>query len=126
MQRHTKQQELLSQFILKMNRPYTVKEIHEEVLKDIPSIGQATVYRALKKLIDSGKVVQIKIQDKTPYYEVSSMGHHHHFHCRLCNKVFDIFSCAGDVKKLCPKNFTLEEHELNLYGVCEGCSSSLI
>ena len=54
-------------------------------------------------------------------YEVSGKEHHHHFHCRACGKVFEVFGCLGGYTNLVPEGFQLESHEVILYGRCREC-----
>ncbi|MEL7073813.1 MAG: hypothetical protein AAGK34_07270, partial [Planctomycetota bacterium] len=48
--------------------------------------------------------------------------HHHHFHCTVCDRMFDVDGCVGKLASLLPRGFTLEDHELTLRGRCKSCS----
>jgi hypothetical protein len=48
-------------------------------------------------------------------------GHHHYFQCRRCEKVFDVPTCPGNLDKLAPAGFMVEDHEIILYGRCGAC-----
>jgi Fur family ferric uptake transcriptional regulator len=48
--------------------------------------------------------------------------HHHHFQCRQCHRVFDVHGCPGNFNRLAPKGFTVEDHDLTLYGRCTHCA----
>jgi Fur family ferric uptake transcriptional regulator len=54
---------------------------------------------------------------------VADKEHHHHFHCRRCDKVFEIEDCPGSLRHLAPAGFQAERHEIILYGLCAGCAS---
>jgi len=35
--------------------------------------------------------------------------------------VFDVHQCPGELKELAPKGFSVERHELTLFGKCSDC-----
>jgi len=89
-----------------------------------PTLGQATVYRALKRLEGDGRVQRITDLDGRARFEVER-AHHHHFHCRECDQVYDVPGCAARspsaLSQRLPKGFSLEGHEVWLRGVCASC-----
>ncbi len=100
----------------------TAIEIHGFALKEVPSIGLATVYRSLKSLAADGQVVSVEIPGEPPRYERADKGHHHHFLCRQCGGVFELEKCLEGVKTMAPPKFRVEDHEIILYGACDKCS----
>jgi Fur family ferric uptake transcriptional regulator len=54
-------------------------------------------------------------------FEMSGGGHHHHFQCRRCQRVFEVDACPGNLAALAPAGFTVEDHDLTLYGSCRDC-----
>jgi Fur family ferric uptake transcriptional regulator len=107
--------------IEKAHRPLLAQEILEAAACDSPGIGQATVYRNIKTLVEGGLLSTVHLPGENPRYEVSHLHHHHHFHCNLCNKVYDVHDCPGDLKQLAPAGFQVERHEVTLYGRCAAC-----
>lgn len=101
--------------------PLSASEIHDAAARSVPGIGLATVYRALKSLVDGGEVVPVVLPGDTPRFEVADLAHHHHFHCRECGKVFEVEGCPPNLARLAPRGFAVEGHELVLYGRCTGC-----
>lgn len=97
------------------------QEILEAADRSAPGIGLATVYRALKWLIQSGDVVTVELPGDTPRYELAHQHHHHHFSCRACGRVFEVDGCPGDLARLAPRGFAVEAHEVVLYGRCAEC-----
>jgi len=103
--------------------PLLPEEILSAARAACSTLGQATVYRALRKLEQTGAVQKVIIGDGRPRYE-STRAHHHHFHCRKCERVYDIDGCASSSAALgdsLPVGFELEGHELVLFGVCSDC-----
>lgn len=124
--RSTKQQDAISAVIADANRPLSVQEIHDAALESVPGLGVSTVYRALRRLEEDGDIKPVNIPGQPDRYEPAEVAdtHHHHFHCTNCDKVYDIDACPGDLKKMLPKGFTLEDHELTLKGVCAKCANA--
>lgn len=102
-------------------RPLLPPEILAAAQVEQPSLGIATVYRNLKILIDAGEVRSVDLPGEATRYESAHRGHHHHFHCSTCRRVFDIPGCPPDLHKLAPKGFKVARHELTLYGTCSDC-----
>jgi len=38
--------------------------------------------------------------------------------------VFDFFGCTNGFERYAPQGFSLERHELFLFGRCEGCATA--
>jgi Fur family ferric uptake transcriptional regulator len=102
-------------------RPLSPQEIADSAQETVPSLGIATVYRALREFVDEGSLIAVNAKGGVRY-ELSDIGHHHHFHCRECDKMFDIKGCLGNLSKLVPIGFVIAEHELTISGTCRTCS----
>lgn len=87
----------------------------------VEGLGIATVYRTIRTLMDESWLVPVELPGEASRYEVSGKEHHHHFHCRTCGKVFEIFGCLGGYTNLVPEGFHLDSHEVILYGLCRDC-----
>ena len=122
--RNTKQRQVIRKVIETEARPLTVGEVLELSQIDLPSLGQATVYRALKDLVTEGWLEAISVAG-TSRYERADQGHHHHFHCHSCDKTFDIPGCIGDLKSLVPEAFKILAHELTIFGMCRTCNGGV-
>jgi Fur family ferric uptake transcriptional regulator len=122
MARKTPQRLAILKAIEEEDRPLRVSEILDLGREDVPSLDQATVYRNLNRLVDEGAVLRINHPALGALYERTGKKHHHHFHCRVCDRLLELPGCAFDEKRHTPKGFKTESHELFLYGVCSGCS----
>jgi len=89
----------------------------------VPGLGQATLYRHLKTLLEESRLRVVTLPDGETRYELAALKHHHHFHCRVCDSVVDVDGCPlARVKEIpLPPGFRLESHEVTLFGVCGGC-----
>jgi len=103
-------------------RPLTPLEILTEAQKLVARLGLATVYRNLRMLLDEGFLREVLIPGDSPRYEQAGKGHHHHFFCFRCGKVFEIAGCRPEVNTLVPAGYIQEFHELTFYGSCAGCA----
>lgn len=121
-ERNTRQRMAVRRALEANRTPMRAQEIHGDAARVVPGIGLATVYRALKSLIESGEVVTVELPGDTPRYELAHPHHHHHFRCRSCGRVFEVEGCPGDLAALAPQGFSVDGHEVVLYGRCAGCT----
>lgn len=98
------------------------QEVLERAQLEVPGMGLATIYRNLKSLVEAEELQVVQLPGENPRYERVGHSHHHHFQCRSCNRVFDVHACPGNLAKLAPEGFSVEDHELTLYGRCADCS----
>lgn len=120
----TPQKSVLSRIITESERPLTAQEIFAVAQKELPNLGMATVYRALKQFLADGQLRLVEIPGATPHYESSAKHHHHFFFCQQCEKLFNLVGCVRGVNALAPERFHVRRHEIVLYGDCEDCLSA--
>lgn len=123
-QRRTRQREVIAGVIRDARGPLTVPEILERAQTALPALGIATVYRTLKLLQEAEQVETVILPTGETRYESADLGHHHHFHCRGCDQVYDLSTCpvrVPDDREL-GRGFLVERHELTLYGLCPACA----
>ena len=123
MERNTRQRKAIHQCMEEAGRPLAPQEILEHAQGVVPGIGMATIYRNIKSMLEAGEITTVSLPGGSDRYEIAGHGHHHHFHCRSCDKVYEVHACPGDMQKLTPEGFVLESHELTLYGLCSNCRS---
>ena len=119
--RNTKQRSAIRSVLAQGEHPMTVDELHAGAQKHVNRIGIATVYRAIRSLVDEGDIVPVEVPGEAVRYEASGKGHHHHFHCRTCGRVYEIHGCTRSIEVLAPAGFAVEAHDLILTGRCEQC-----
>ena len=123
MERRTRQREAIWSALRQASRPLGPREILDRARVEVPQLGLATVYRNIRALIGQGRLRVVELPGAADRYEPAGKAHHHHFHCRSCDGVFEVESCPGGFAKAAPRGFTLERHEVVLYGLCASCAS---
>ena len=121
MERDTQQRRAIRAVIEEAGRPLGPREVLDSARSQCPGLGIATVYRTLKAGVEGGWLHQVDLPGDAPRYEITGKQHHHHFHCRGCDRVYEIDGCPEGLRKLTPPGFSLEEHEVVLYGRCPEC-----
>ena len=122
MGRRTDQKAAIRGVIEDAERPLTAQEICDAAQGDVPGLGIATVYRNVKALTKKGFLHAVDLPGEPARYELAGLGHHHHFQCDDCGKVFDVHGCPGGVSKIIPEGFELRSHEILMYGRCKSCA----
>lgn len=123
MERDTRQRAAIRDAIINAQRPLLPAEVLEAAQSAVPGLGIATVYRNLKQLSDDGDIHVVWLPGENARYEAAGHEHHHHFQCTQCQRVFDVHACPGDLSRLAPPGFTVEDHDLTLYGRCKECKA---
>ena len=121
MERNTTQRAAIRQCLADAGRPLLPQEVLEAAQAQVPALGIATVYRNLKAMVDEGELRAVTLPGENPRFELAGHQHHHHFQCTQCQRVFDVHACPGDLSRLAPLGFTVDDHDLTLYGRCKDC-----
>lgn len=120
--RRTKQREALQAVLEGAERPLSIGELLDAASRRVDGLGVATVYRAIRALLDAGRIEAVDIPGEPTRYERSDKGHHHHFQCEKCERVFDVAGCLENLRKLVPPRFRVSDHSVTFYGLCAGCA----
>lgn len=122
-QRNTVQGAIVLKTVNKLKCHATADEIYEEIAKDYPNIGRATVYRNLQKLCDAGQIRKVEVPEGADRYDHICKDHYH-VRCVSCGKVFDmdmpyitgLEKTANDLH-----GFALLGHDIIFKGICPKC-----
>lgn len=112
--------------ILKESKvPLSPQTIHQSALARNCNIGLVSVYRTLDLLSELDLVRRVHGQDGCHGYVLASPGHHHHLICRKCGKAVE-FTGSDDLSDFIERiekktGFAIDEHILQLYGLCPQC-----
>lgn len=122
-QRQTKQRQVIEAMLRQADRPLLPNELLIQAQESLPKLGIATVFRALKKMVDEGNAKVVCLPGDSPRYERAGLVHSHYFKCHECGRVFDVNGCPGHLESLLPDGFQLTHHEITLFGRCADCSA---
>ena len=119
----TKRRYAVLRSIREAEGPLSVAEVHERAGREVPGLGIATVYRAIKALREEGEVEVVSLPGEEARYEPVGRGHHHHFRCRDCEKTIDLEVCPVGLPSgtTLPGGYEVDGHSLTLYGRCSSC-----
>lgn len=96
-----------------------------EIDAELEGIGRATVYRAIEQLEKLDLIRRVDLGGSALGYEKldPSGEHHHHLVCRRCGRVeaFEDEVLESAVDAIDRHGFTIETHEVTLYGLCQDC-----
>jgi len=102
-----------------------IDTLYQLVKESDSRIGQATVYRTLKLLTQSGLAQTARFGGTATLYEAADEEHHDHLVCRSCGLIVEFFNEEIELlqDKIAEENgFKLETHKMELYGLCPKCS----
>jgi Fe2+ or Zn2+ uptake regulation protein len=109
---------------------FTANELWQRLRKSDESIGRATIFRAMRQLVEKLVLDCIDFSDGTRLYRVcggrilDSGQHHHHLACNICHRIIDFHFCLpkDELDRIGEnENFLIEGHSLTIYGVCQNC-----
>ncbi len=121
MKRKTTQRAAIEAVFRQHDGPVSVDDILADGRVMVDSLNQSTVYRNLKLMLQRGRIKQISHPSLGTLYERTGKGHHHHFHCRGCNRIYELPGCALKENEVAPDGFVMEDHEVFLFGLCPIC-----
>ena len=124
MERNTTQRRAIREILSDADRPLTPQEVLEGARRTVPQMGLATVYRTVKALIDEGWLEAVEMPGEPQRYERAGKEHHHHFNCTKCGRTFEMEGCPEGLETMVPGGFTMETHEVFIYGLCDECNDS--
>ncbi len=108
----------------------TVEELYDEVKKECPEIGLATVYRTVQLLEELGVICKISLNDGCNRYElIHEYEHHQHHHliCTECGKIIEVeVDLLDNLEHSIEEkyNFFVKDHSVKFFGLCDGCKNN--
>ncbi|MBO0910520.1 MAG: transcriptional repressor [Acidobacteria bacterium] len=119
--RNTRQKDAIRATFVETDRPLSPDEVLSYAKRGVDDLSIATVYRNLKAMVEEGWLVAVQLPGESPRYELAGKGHHHHFLCHDCRKVYELEGCIPSIKPKLPRGFRVVSHDLLLHGVCSAC-----
>lgn len=104
----------------------TSADVLTQVEAQDPTIGRASVFRALELLTGLAIIRPTFLKASTPTYVLmSERGHHSHIVCTQCARIVELDECVVDsLTDQIEANYRirLTGHLLEFYGTCEECN----
>ena len=106
----------------------TAEEIYDEVKRNCPDIGLATVYRTVLLLEEVGIIYKLDLNDGCSRYELvhnNEEHRHHHLVCNECRRVIEVEEDLLDELENSIQEsygFKILDHSVKFFGICSECN----
>ena len=111
--------------IFSCHKHFDIETLYEKLRRKGKNISQATIYRTLPLLVDSGLIREtLRCQGKLNYEQVFGHEHHDHMVCIKCGRIIEFKDDKLErlQSSLCRKyGFKSLEHKLGIKGYCKQC-----
>ena len=122
--RLTPQREVLLRVLSEAMGHLTADDLVQRVREVLPTVSHATVYRNLQELAREGLIRTLGVAGTAVQFEVNP-DDHHHFVCRKCGHVWDVYLSSLDVRinrrRSELRGFQVDRRSVQLHGLCAGC-----
>lgn len=122
--KYSKQREKILE-VLNQNKIHpTAEKIYSLLLARGEKVGLATVYRNLKQLVESKKVLSVKTFEPTERFD-GTLSPHYHFLCEKCNTVYDLpIEITQDLTNNTEKlGYSVTKYNIMISGICPNCKN---
>jgi Fe2+ or Zn2+ uptake regulation protein len=122
--RLTRQRVLVAEALASARRALSAQELYDRIKTTNPTLGRATVYRALEAQVQDGMASRFERDGHVSAYIACDATHHHHLVCTRCQRVEDLDETA--VAPLLSSvgrryEFQVDHAALDFYGLCRSC-----
>ena len=101
----------------------SAENLHQRLIKGMPTLSLDTVYRTLGTFVDHGLINKVETVESQAHFEVLQQ-QHHHLICRKCKAIIDFQWHSIDSASL-PEEINawgrIERKNIVIYGVCHNC-----
>ena len=127
--RNTKQKELIIEILNHHRTHPTIEDIYQYAKEKDPSIGKATIYRNINRLVEEGNIIKLPNSNNESYHYDINISPHNHLLCKNCGKIYDIYYYDNNyndiIKNITTQNpINIEKITILLEGLCEKCYKS--
>ena len=102
----------------------TADALFKKVRKVLPTVSHATVYRNVQELVRAGLIGTLARSGAAVQFEINP-DHHHHFMCRRCGQVWDVYldqvAVTRDRQRSPLNGFRIDRRDVQLHGLCARC-----
>jgi len=127
-ERVTRQRVLVADHLAAAGRQLTADELFRAIRGVEPTIGRATVFRTVERLVDAGVARRLELDGHVYAYVACRPAHHHHLSCTRCGRVEDVDEAY--VRPVADRladdlGFEIDDARLDFYGRCARCRSDV-
>jgi Fur family transcriptional regulator, peroxide stress response regulator len=122
--RLTPQRDVLLRALSEATGHPTADDLVNAVRKVLPTVSHATVYRNVHELVRAGLIGTLERSGAAVQFEMNPV-HHHHFVCRRCGHVWDVYldqiAVTVDRQRSPLNGFQIDRRDVQLHGLCARC-----
>jgi Fur family ferric uptake transcriptional regulator len=127
----TIQREVILETLYNSDEHLTPEALHHLIQEKFPDLntGIATVYRTLSLLEDSKMVTSLSFGAQGKKYELGAKEHHDHFICTECGDIVEFVDEEIEKRQhaIADKlNFKMQDHSMQIYGICANCQTKIV
>jgi Fur family ferric uptake transcriptional regulator len=126
-ERVTQQRLVVAETLARAGRQLTAGELYERVRDAQPSLGRATVFRTVERLVEAGVARRLELDRHVYAYVACQPEHHHHLSCTSCGRVEEIPELwVQSIAKRATEDlgFEIDDARLDFYGRCSACRAA--
>ena len=119
----TPQRLAVYQYLMGTKDHPSAEAIYKALQPIYPTMSLATVYKALKTLVEVGLVQEINVGEGNFRYD-ATVNDHAHIQCLKCSRVDDLeIDSFPNLNQIAAENskYEIKWNKLFFYGVCESC-----
>ncbi|WP_295056263.1 Fur family transcriptional regulator [Sulfuricurvum sp.] len=125
----TIQREVILEMLYNSDEHLTPEGLHHLIQQKHPELntGIATVYRTLSLLEDSDMVTSLSFGAQGKKYELGAKDHHDHIICTSCGTITEFVDeeIEHRQKEITEAlGFVMQEHSMQIYGICKNCQTT--
>lgn len=112
---------VLSLFENSKERHLSAEDIYKVMINSGEDVGLATVYRVLTQFEQAGLLIRHHFESGKAVFELNTGGHHDHIVCVKCGRVEEFFDAEIEKRQesaAAKLGFTMQDHSLTIYGMC--------
>lgn len=127
--KYTNQREKILETLYYSQEHLTPEALYQLIKEKYPELnaGIATVYRTLSMLEENDIVSSLSFGAQGKKYELGAKDHHDHMICTECGKITEFVDdvIEAQQRKIAEKfGFKMQDHSMQIYGVCKKCQEN--
>ena len=98
----------------------SARQVHESLVKELPSLSRTTIYNTLNVLAEKGLVGTVRALGGETRYEYTDRNHCHFF-CTSCDTIIDTELMCSHLPAIESQGHKVQSVQGCFYGVCKEC-----